>query len=153
MTIKRDQSLVTGNRYHLPLPTGPFPNIGFVDIMTGTGIEDGVFVRLLYPAKEQNIDIKTQSNSWPKWLPHENYHDAFIRMAKIKWKPIVKVMKCLSSDVFIPITENPEPLKPNDGTFPVIIFSHGVGSCRTTYSNVCYELASFGFIVFGEDYN
>lgn len=150
MTVMRDQTLITGNRYHLPLPTGPFPNIGFVDIITGTGIEDGVFVRILYPAKDQKIDIRTQSNQWPKWLPHENYYDGFISTAKIKWKPLIKGMKCLSSDVFIPITENPEPL--TGRKWPVIIFSHGVASCRTTYSNVCYEMASFGFIVISESF-
>ncbi|OAA40593.1 phospholipase A2 [Metarhizium rileyi] len=32
-------------------------------------------------------------------------------------------------------------------TFPVVIFSHGLGGSRLCYSTICGELASFGFIV------
>jgi platelet-activating factor acetylhydrolase len=32
-------------------------------------------------------------------------------------------------------------------TFPLLCFSHGLGGTRTTYSSVCGEFASYGFIV------
>ena len=31
--------------------------------------------------------------------------------------------------------------------FPVVIFSHGIAGCRTSYSTICTELASQGLIV------
>jgi platelet-activating factor acetylhydrolase len=39
---------------------------------------------------------------------------------------------------------NPDEPKP---TFPMILFSHGLGGTRTMYSGLCGEFASYGFIV------
>ncbi|GFX19832.1 platelet-activating factor acetylhydrolase [Trichonephila clavipes] len=39
------------------------------------------------------------------------------------------------------------PLRPAEEKYPVIVFSHGLSGWRTSYSSLCLELASYGFVV------
>lgn len=49
-------------------------------------------------------------------------------------------------DVYVPALWQ-GPLDSHQNKFPVVVFSHGVGGNRTTYTTICCELASRGFVV------
>lgn len=152
MSIKsrRIRTLKTGDRKHVPLPTGPYQVIGCRDIMTGFTKKGGVFVRLYYPAADQSKTIQEQHLYWPNWYPHENYFRGYGDVTGIRWDPLLRLLQRANNNIFIPVIPNAKPLRPKDSKpFPAIIFSHGLGACRTAYSAICMEFASHGFIVAG----
>jgi len=116
--------------------------------MTGFTKKGGVLVRLYYPAADQSRNIEEQHLVWPNWLPHENYRKGFGEVVNIRWEPILTLLNRLNGDTFIPVIPNAKPLRQKT-PYPVIVFSHGLGGCRTTYSAICMEMASHGFIVAG----
>ena len=40
-----------------------------------------------------------------------------------------------------------EQSSPKEIQFPVIVFSHGLGTMRTVYSAICIDIASHGYVV------
>ncbi|GBM21600.1 Platelet-activating factor acetylhydrolase [Araneus ventricosus] len=123
----------------IPKPTGPY-NVGCTDIMTGYSA-DGVFMRLFYPA------LPTKNARSPEWLPHESYLTGYGMFFKM-WPPLFcKSYPKFVGDIHTPAAWDAPPLRLPGHRFPVIIFSHGLGGCRTTYTTFCLEFASQGFIV------
>lgn len=59
---------------------------------------------------------------------------------------MVAILMIIPGDVYVPGLWKHSVLV-NDSKFPVVIFSHGIGGNRTTYTTVCCELASQGFVV------
>ena len=41
----------------------------------------------------------------------------------------------------------PPPLAAEDGKWPLVLFSHGLGGCEEMYSQLCSFIASYGYIV------
>jgi len=138
----------TGDKWHLPFPLGKFPVIGYHDIMTGKSKVDGLLVRLLYPAEDQNINTVERQAEWANWYPHENYKIGLTSMLSPRLRNVVRVLQYFGGDLHVPIIANAKPF--SQRLFPVIIFSHGMSSNRTTYSNLCTQLASHGFIIAGQ---
>ncbi|XP_035204421.1 platelet-activating factor acetylhydrolase-like, partial [Stegodyphus dumicola] len=50
-------------------------------------------------------------------------------------------------DINIPAAWDAPPLRLPGKQYPVVIFSHGLGGCRTSYTTFCLELASQGYVV------
>ncbi|RKP09017.1 platelet-activating factor acetylhydrolase, isoform II-domain-containing protein [Thamnocephalis sphaerospora] len=112
-----------------------------------------VLVRIYYPA------APTGEETQPAWLPAPSHvygqgYGDFIRLPRFLSAPIMAAT--LSFTKLPAYLDAPVATQmPSAGTqaagdglrFPAIMFSHGLGGCRTTYSSICGELASHGFVV------
>lgn len=127
---------------HIPLPTGPY-TVGCTDIMTADA-KFGVFVRLYYPSIESKIlDHHLQ---WPLWLPDKNYIKGYVNGAG-SCHCLYKVFRVCIGKLYIPAIWQ-APIRPSKKEkYPIVIFSHGLYGWRTSYSGICLELASHGFVV------
>ncbi|XP_076456411.1 platelet-activating factor acetylhydrolase 2, cytoplasmic-like [Babylonia areolata] len=130
-------------RRHLPVPKGPH-TVGIVDIMCERG-ENGSFFRLYYPTGK--VDIFKRDRQWPLWLPRKQYGWGYVHFLRRNTKLFGKLFNWLGGDVHVPALWQSVPLQQTDRPFPVIVFSHGIGGNRTTYTTMCLELASQGFVV------
>ncbi|RWS10287.1 platelet-activating factor acetylhydrolase 2: cytoplasmic-like protein [Dinothrombium tinctorium] len=143
----RNSSLKFNGRSHLPLPTGPYKVVASKDILFEEPSGKGVLLRLFYPSACQSSEITEFYNEWPNWVPHENYVKGIAKIFNINSYWIHNALKWLLSQTYVPSVPDSKPLRQADYKWPLIIFSHGWGGCRTMYSTICIELASNGFLV------
>ena len=85
---------------------------------------------------------------WPSWAPKGEY----LHVEKMKFiSPFVPklgfpaLFRIVNGTVYVPIIHNALPVPGK--SWPLIVFSHGMGCARFTYSQICYDLASHGYIV------
>jgi platelet-activating factor acetylhydrolase len=124
--------------------------VGYVDIEASGKDEQkhGLLCRIYYPTNES----KSHQQSWlpQPWKYSKGYGD-FLKL------PRVATAMLLYPSMFnirLPAIRHAEILaKSQVETFPVAIFSHGLGGMRTTYSNFCGNLASRGFIVVAPEHS
>ncbi|XP_076349771.1 platelet-activating factor acetylhydrolase 2, cytoplasmic-like [Tachypleus tridentatus] len=129
-------------RWHIPLPSGPF-TVGCTDIMTSYS-KSGIFVRLFYPAAQSGI--LERSSQWPLMIPHPLYFEGIADFLGFPPSVIHFVNRCFIGNVYCPALWNAAPMTESH-KFPVVVFSHGLGCFRSSYSTICLELASNGYIV------
>ncbi|XP_018419148.1 PREDICTED: platelet-activating factor acetylhydrolase 2, cytoplasmic-like [Nanorana parkeri] len=129
-----------GNLVSLRLPpaTGPHP-VGCTDVMVGAGRE-GSFFRLFYPCSPSPL------HKQPGWFPRPEYLAGLIAVRGWNSKLVHYGASVITGNPPIPVIWNGD-LIPSKDRKPLVIFSHGLGSFRTTYSSLCAELASHGFLV------
>ncbi|XP_029451918.1 platelet-activating factor acetylhydrolase [Rhinatrema bivittatum] len=123
--------------YHIPGGKGPH-TVGCTDLMTGHSIQ-GSFLRLFYPC------LDGTSNEEPAWIPRREYYLGLADNLNMNRTITDRFFGYYYGSVKCPAKWN-APFKSGE-TYPLIIFSHGLGAFRTLYSAICIELASQGFIV------
>ncbi|KAI8801237.1 platelet-activating factor acetylhydrolase, isoform II-domain-containing protein [Cladochytrium replicatum] len=131
----------------LPEPTGAYP-VSVVDYETPSTDPDhpGVLLRIYYPSAPA-------SHHHPRayWLPHPTIYaigyGSFLRLPKLISKAFaVPLLSPVKTPAFIhaPLLVNSTHAQ---GRWPVMVFSHGLGGMRTTYSSFVTDCASHGWIV------
>ena len=136
---------------HLPKPSGPF-SVGFVDIFTPprNGSLPGLLFRLYYPSSTPIAQVDENQTRWGRWFPLPQYANEYLRYKFSSLGLMVPVLgrlfTWLSGNPLVPAAQGARILK--DGNrWPVVVFSHGLAACRTSYSFLCTDLASKGYFV------
>ncbi len=97
--------------------------------------------------------LQAMNYRWPSWAPREEYlYFDKVRhiMNFVPHTGFPTVFRMMNGKVFTPIIENAALSK--DQQWPLVVFSHGLGCARFTYSQICYDLASHGHIVIAPEH-
>jgi platelet-activating factor acetylhydrolase len=134
------------NEEILPRPSGKY-SVGYIDFEIlkpqspfQSGKAEGVLVRLYYPT-DQDFSLEKRSD----WIPSSEYfpgYGYYLRIPSLLFTPISRIFL---GGVKLWAMENAPPLMVH--SCPLVIFSHGLGGIRTTYSTMCCEMASQGYAV------
>nr|XP_026690770.1 platelet-activating factor acetylhydrolase-like [Ciona intestinalis] len=124
----------------LPKPSGPF-QVGSFDITTKYG-EDRCLFRMYYPTKQ----FDSAFTEGPLWFPCHEYAAGFTNVMKIP--SLSRLFGWFFSGLRIPVAWNGDLQMPKSvDKLPVVLLSHGLACNKTTCSNVCTDLASYGTLV------
>ncbi|XP_077985870.1 platelet-activating factor acetylhydrolase-like [Glandiceps talaboti] len=130
----------------IPQGTGQYV-VGCSDIMTGFSTE-GSFLRLYYPSAVTSGGATIETSNKPLWLPRREYSDGYANFIKITSGIMKSLFHWFIASYRVPAYWK-GPLLPNQvkSSLPVVVFTHGLGANRTTYTSICLDLASQGFVV------
>ncbi|KAJ8986161.1 hypothetical protein NQ317_005635 [Molorchus minor] len=125
----------------LPAATGPFMP-GCMDVMLGYD-QESPMLRLFYPTNAKK-DEKENTKKYVPWLPDDSYLVGISRVLMLHLY-IVRLLLWWRGRTYVPVLYG-EKIRTNE-KLKCIVMSHGLGGSRFLYSNICYELASNGFLV------
>lgn len=157
----------------LPRPAGPF-SVGFVDYEWSplrTERTDNppsfILARIYYPSlpatrHEHGDELEPEWRGRSHWIPSASYYPgkntlptyhsfSFVGYGyylKMPWYIASPIFRLVAGNTPIWAVEN-APIVPSErlNELPLVIFSHGLGGIRTTYSTLCTDLASRGYVV------
>ncbi len=125
----------------LPLPAGPF-GIGRVGYdWTDPSRHRELMVYFWYPTSEKSAD--TRGSYYPGAAEFEKAPEAQVRMRRffnVTWPAI------LSGEIYSHAAER-APVAKSPRQFPIVVFSHGLGSTSFNYTCPIEDLVSRGYIV------
>ena len=131
-------------RAHVPLPRGGYV-VGSTDGMTASNL----LVRFYYPVEPASSpqDHTKHFDQWPPWIPALEVADGYLRFKMSRSVPfLARIFRWLIHDPLVPNVFGADMINQNK-KMPVVIFSHGMGAIRTTYSTLLTEIASAGYFV------
>lgn len=102
--------------------------------------------RLYYPSLRVVTDEEWRGRA--NWIPSPAYlpgYGYYLKLPSFIGSPISRLIAgetslwAIERAPIVPVSERQR--------LPLVVFSHGLGGMRTTYSTVCTDLASHGYVV------
>jgi len=134
--------------YHHLKPKGPY-KVGYRVISINNTLQASVY----YPTNHKGPDSQQFASQIKPW---QNFYDS-VRMVGSKM-PLwyIKIALTYLDHLKLGVNTNVPivaEFSPDRRAFPVIIFSHGLATCRNDYSFYLKELASRGYILVSADHS
>ena len=138
--------------YEYPEPTGKY-KVGYKSLNPNRALDMAIF----YPTLEQDFSRNQAFDSQAK-VSERNFYGFKLIVCRFVPLPLPKFLVDLAhsfyKNVYMNVTKDAQIIANTDnGKFPVILFSHGLGSFKHLYSIYLREWASHGFIVISVDHD
>eukprot|EP00873_Tetraselmis_striata_P039660 jgi/Tetstr1/459924/TSEL_005264.t1 len=138
-------------------PSGPH-KVAIADLEPE--VENGTIIRLYYPCDPTGLSQPTEASWLPSWRYAKGYGD-YAKLPSVLSVPLIMLSAgwarkpCAVNRPLAGYAAASNPLADGGAAttreaaalFPVMIFSHGLAGMRTTYSSLCTDYASRGFVV------
>ena len=134
-------------------PTGSYL-VGHLDMefMHPTVTNSTILTRVFYPSNLEKISHeKSIENNYDNWIPSSAYFGGYGKVFSLPTFISIPVFRMfignlkLNSAYGLPMLDKQQ--------LPVVVFSHGLYGNRTTYSILCTEFASRGWVVFALEHH